>query len=212
MATLSALVVEPYYQDRPEEASRPFDKKRCGFVPSHGAAALIIEDYEFAKKRGAPIWAEVLSVAANSNANHLPAPVSEAMGALMRRVIERGGIQPEEVGYVNCHATGTPLGDLKELDAIKFALGKHAYNVKLNASKSMLGHTCWSAPLVEMIGGILQMKHKKLHATTNISELADEVDLDVCAGGPQETNAKVMLKNSFGFGGLNCCALIRLSD
>jgi 3-oxoacyl-(acyl-carrier-protein) synthase len=179
-------------------------------VPSHGAAALIIEDYEFAKRRGAPIWAEVLAVGANSNANHLPAPGPEAMGALMKQVIERAGIRPEEVGYVSCHATGTPVGDIKELEAIKFALGKHAYAVKLNAPKSMLGHTCWSAPLVEMIGGILQMKNKKLHATTNIEALADEVDLDVCAGGPAATDAEVMLKNSFGFGGLNCCALIAI--
>lgn len=212
MATLSALVIDPYFQDHPEEASRPFDHRRCGFVPSHGAAALIIEDYERAKKRSAPIWAEVLAVAANSNANHLPAPVSEAMGSLMKRVIELAGIAPSEVDYVNCHATGTPLGDLKELDAIKYALGEQAFKVKLNAPKSMLGHTCWSAPLVEIIGGILQMKHGRLHATTNIEQLAPEVDLDVCATGPEETKARTMLKNSFGFGGLNCCSLIRLVD
>jgi 3-oxoacyl-(acyl-carrier-protein) synthase len=210
MGILTALVLEPYFQDHPEEASRPFDKRRCGFVPSHGAAALILEEYEHAKRRGAPIWAEVLAVAANSNANHLPAPGGEAMGALMKRVIERAGIAPDEVDYVNCHATGTPAGDMKELDAVKFALGKRAYSVKLNAPKSMLGHTCWSAPLVEMIGGILQMKNKKLHATTNIDELADGVDLDVCAGGNQATAARTMLKNSFGFGGLNCCSLIRM--
>jgi len=212
MATLSALVIEPYFQDHPEEASRPFDKRRCGFVPSHGAAAVILEDYERAKRRGAPIWAEVLSVAAGSNANHLPAPVFEAMGALMKRAIEGAGIRPEEIGYVSCHATGTPVGDMKELDAIKFALGKHAHTIKINAPKSMLGHTCWSAPLVEMIGGILQMKNKKLHATTNIDELADGVDLDVCANGPEKTEARTMLKNSFGFGGLNCCSLIRIIE
>ena len=212
MATLSALVIEPYYQDHPEEASRPFDKKRCGFVPSHGAAALVIEEYEYAKRRGAPVWAEVLAVAAGANANHLPAPVFEAMSAVMKRTIASAGIRPEEIEYINCHATGTPVGDMKELDAIKDALGDHAYKIKLNAPKSMLGHTCWSAPLVEMIGGILQMKNKKLHATTNIEELAEGVDLDVCADGPQATGARVMLKNSFGFGGLNCSALIRMLD
>jgi len=212
MATLSALVIDPYFQDHPEQASRPFDKKRCGFVPSHGAAALVIEDYERAKKRGAPIWAEVLGVAAGSNANHLPAPVSEAMGALMKRVIEQAGIAPTEVDYVNCHATATPLGDLKELAAIKYALGDHAFKIKLNASKSMLGHTCWSAPLVETIGGILQMKNGMLHGTTNIDELAEDVDLDVCANGSQPTQARTMLKNAFGFGGLNSCALFRIID
>jgi len=212
MAYLDALVVAPEYQDAPEQGSRPFDSKRCGFVPSHGAAAVILEDLEHARARGADIIAEVLSVAANSNANHLPAPSQESQTWLMRTVLERSGLQPEDVDYVNCHATGTPLGDIKELSAIKETLGEHAKNIKLNAPKSMLGHTCWAAPLVELVGGILQMQHGRLHPTINVDEPAPEMDLDICKDGAVEYPARVMLKNSFGFGGLNCCSLIRLHE
>lgn len=210
MGYLDALVTDPAFQDRPEEASRPFDVQRSGFIPSHGAGTLIIEDLEHAKARGAKIYAEVLAVAANSNANHLPAPSDDAQAQLMKTLLKMSGLQPEDVDYVNCHATGTPLGDLKELSGIKKAFGDAAYKLKLNAPKSMLGHTCWSAPIVESITGILQMLHGKLHATTNIDQLDERVDLDVCADGPQDYPAKVMLKNSFGFGGLNCCSLIRI--
>ena len=212
MAFLDALVVAPEYQDAPQQGSRPFDVKRCGFVPSHGAAALIVEDLEHAKARGATIIAEVLGVAANANANHFPAPSEESQTRLMQGVLKQAGLTPEDVDYVNCHATGTPLGDVKEISAIKAALGKRAYDIKINAPKSMLGHTCWAAPLVETIGGILQMQHGRLHPTINIEQPAAEVDLDICANTAVDYKARVMLKNSFGFGGLNCCSLISLYE
>jgi 3-oxoacyl-(acyl-carrier-protein) synthase len=116
------------------------------------------------------------------------------------------------VDYANCHATGTPGGDVQEILAIKQVFGDHAYRMKLNAPKSMLGHTCWASPLVETIGGLLQMKHGRLHPTTNIDRIDPEVDLDVCASGPVDHKITYMLKNSFGFGGLNCCSLIRRFD
>lgn len=209
MSYLNALVTDPRWLDCPEKASRPFDKDRGGFVASHGAGAIILEDLDHAKARGAHIYAEVLAVAANSNANHTPQPSSEAQAALMKKLLKMSGVSPEEVDFVSCHATGTPLGDIKELTAVKEAFGKHAYDMKLNAPKSMLGHVCWSAPVVETIGAVLQMNHGKLHQTINIDELAEEVDLDVCKDGPVDMNVRVMLKNSFGFGGLNCCSLIR---
>lgn len=209
MGFLSALVVEPRFQQDPEHASRPFDSQRCGFVPSHGAATLILEDLEHARRRGARIYGEVLGVAANANANHLPAPSEEAQYALMTKLLKDTGTRPEQVDFVSCHATGTPLGDLKELNAIKQTFGSHAYKLKVNAPKSMLGHTCWAAPLVETVAAILQMQHGRLHATTNIEELAEGVDLDVCASGPVDWPVNVFLKNSFGFGGLNCCSLIK---
>ncbi len=209
MAYLDALVVKPEYQEKPEQASRPFDVNRCGFVPSHGAGTIIIEDMDHAKARGAKIYAELLGVAANSNANHLPTPSAEAQGALMRHLLKISQIDPKEVNYVNCHATGTPVGDVLELEAIKQAFGKHAYDMKLNAPKSMLGHVCWAAPIVESIAGILQMRHGKLHPTINITELDPKVDLDVCQNGAVDYQINIMLKNSFGFGGLNCCSLIR---
>ena len=209
---LNAIVVKPEYMDHPEKASRPFDADRAGFIYSHGAGTLIIEELSMAKARGARIYAEVIGVQANANANHLPQPHSEMMHLLIKQLFARTGYTPEMVDYVNCHATGTPVGDIEEIKATKKALGDHAYHVKLNAPKSMLGHTCWASPIVETIGGIMQMRRGMLHQSINIDNLDPDVDLDVCADGPVKTDAKVMLKNSFGFGGMNCCSLIKLYE
>lgn len=205
---INAVVTKPEFQEEPETASRPFDKRRDGFVYSHGVGTIILEDLETAKKRNARIYAELLGVKANSNANHLPQPSSEMQYRLIMSLLESTGINADEVDYVNCHATGTPLGDEEEIKAIKKAFGDHAYKLKLNAPKSMLGHVCWSAPIVETIGGILQMQKGILHPTINIEEPDDEVDLDICANKAVPHKVRIMLKNSFGFGGLNCCSLI----
>jgi 3-oxoacyl-(acyl-carrier-protein) synthase len=178
-------------------------------VPSHGAGTILLEELSLARKRGARIYAELLAVQANSNANHLPAPSADSQTRLMRDLLTTAGVEPEQIDYVNCHATGTPLGDLEEIRAIKQAFGKHAYRLKLNAPKSMLGHVCWSAPIVELIGGILQMNNNRLHPSINIDHLDPEIDLDVCANKPQACGVTYMLKNSFGFGGLNCCSLLK---
>ncbi len=209
MAFLDSVVVKPEYQENPEAASRPFDTKRCGFVPSHGAGTIILEDLEAAQKRGTRIYAELLGVKANANANHLPAPSAQSQAYLMQALLKAAQVRPEEVDYINCHATGTPLGDLEEIKAIQQVFGGRAKNLKLNAPKSMLGHTCWAAPIVETIGGILQMNNNMLHPTINIDELDPIIDLDVCANQAQAHNIIYMLKNSFGFGGLNCCSLIK---
>lgn len=206
---ISAVVTKPEFQDKPETASRPFDKKRDGFIYSHGVGTLILEDLETARRRNARIYAEVLGVKANSNANHLPQPSAEMQYRLITDLLKFTGVKPEEVDYVNCHATGTPLGDEEEIKAIKMAFGDHAYKLKLNAPKSMLGHVCWSAPIVETIGGILQMQKGMLHPTINVDELDDEIDLDICANKAVPLKINIMLKNSFGFGGLNCCSLIK---
>jgi 3-oxoacyl-(acyl-carrier-protein) synthase len=206
---INAIVVRPDLLADPTKASRPFDANRGGFIYSHGCGSLVLENLDLARSRGARIYAEILGVQANANANHLPEPSAEYQGILIDQLLARTGVAPEEIDYVNCHATSTPAGDIKEILAVKHALGDHAYRVKLNAPKSMLGHTCWAAPIVETIGGILQMQRGRLHQSMNIDELDSEVDLDVCADGPVETDARVMLKNSFGFGGLNCCTLMR---
>ena len=205
---IGAVVTKPEFQDKPETASRPFDKRRDGFVYSHGAGTLIIEELETAKRRNAPIYAEIYGVRANSNACHLPQPSAEMQYRLIAALLENTGIAPEEVDYVNCHATGTPVGDIEEVKAIHRAFGNHAQKLKINAPKSMLGHVCWSAPVVETIGGILQMHRGKLHPTINVDDLDPAVDLDVCADGPVDHQINIMLKNSFGFGGLNCCSVI----
>jgi len=206
---INAVVVKPEYQDQPEKASRPFDSSRAGFVYSHGAGTLMLEALEHALARGARIHGEVLGVRANANACHLPAPAAEVQGRLIRELLAATGTGPDDVDYASCHATGTPGGDLEEIQAIKMAFGNHAYKMKLNAAKSMLGHTCWASPIVETIAGLMEMKHGRLHPTINIDRQDPRVDLDVCASGPVEHQIRYMLKNSFGFGGINACSLIR---
>ena len=206
---ISAVVTKPEFQEKPETASRPFDADRAGFVYSHGAGTLIIEDLEVAQQRGAQIYAELLGVRANSNACHLPEPSAEMQGRLIQDLLDQVGLSPESVDYVNCHATSTPVGDIQEIKAIKQAFGDHAKSLKLNAPKSMLGHVCWAAPIVESIGGLLQMQRGKLHPTINIDNLDPEVDLDVCPNKAVDHQIEVMVKNSFGFGGLNCCSVYR---
>jgi 3-oxoacyl-[acyl-carrier-protein] synthase I len=206
---INAVVVRPEYQEAPEKASRPFDSSRAGFVYSHGAGTLMVEELEHALARGAHIYGEVLGVRANANACHLPAPAAGVQARLIGELLASTGTDPTEVDYASCHATGTSGGDLEEIQAIKMAFGNHAYKMKLNAAKSMLGHTCWASPIVETIGGLLEMKHGRLHPTINIDRQDPQVDLDVCATGPVNHQIHCMLKNSFGFGGINACSLIR---
>lgn len=211
MALLGAITTTSFNDD-PARASRPYDTRREGFVPSHGAGTLILEELEHARARGAAIYGEVLGCVVMSDANHLPNPSPEGQTATIRRLLDTCGVAPEEVDYVSAHATSTPLGDLSELKALRAAFGAHAYRLKINAPKSMLGHTCWSAPVVETVAALLQMKHGRLHPSINIETLDPEVDLDVCANGAVDHQTRIFLKNSFGFGGINCCALWRHPD
>lgn len=206
---INSVVVKPEYQENPEIASRPFDVKRCGFIYSHGAGTLVLEELSSALKRGAHIWGEVVGVMASANANHLPIPGAEKQVLAMKRLLETTGLIPEDIDYVNCHATSTPVGDIQETRAIAEVFGSHAKKLKLNAAKSMLGHTCWASPIIETIAGLLQMRHGRLHQTINIDELDPEIKLDVCADGPRDHQIRIMLKNSFGFGGINCCSIIK---
>ncbi len=207
-AIINAVVIRPDYQNRPTEASRPFDSDRCGFLYSHGSATLILESLDTALERNAPIYGELLGVKAGSNANHLPMPGAENQARVMKDLLSMTGVEPWEVDYVNCHATGTPSGDLQEVLAIQETFGEHAGNLRINAPKSMLGHTCWGSPLVETIGGLLQMKHGRLHPTINIDRLDPEIKLNVITEA-EDYHISMMLKNSFGFGGINCCSLIK---
>ncbi|MCA9695910.1 MAG: beta-ketoacyl-[acyl-carrier-protein] synthase family protein [Myxococcales bacterium] len=211
MALMGAITFESF-NDTPQAASRPYDTKREGFVPSHGAACLVLEELGHALARGARIYGEVLGCTSTSDGSHLPAPSTEGQARTVERLLRRCGIKPEEVDFVCAHATSTPLGDRSEINALKQVFGDHAYKLKINAPKSMLGHTCWSAPAVETVAGLLQMKHGKLHPSINIDERDPEIDLDVCANEAVDHEIQVMLKNSFGFGGLNCCALFRRFD
>jgi 3-oxoacyl-(acyl-carrier-protein) synthase len=211
MAIMGAIAFQSF-NDEPERASRPYDTRREGFVPAHGGATIVLEELEAARRRGARIYAEVLGCAANSDGNHLPQPSADGQAHVMAQVLDEAGLRPSDVDYVNAHATSTPLGDLTELQSIKRVFGDHAGRLRLNAPKSMLGHCCWSAPAVETVAGLLQMRARRLHRSINIDELDPAVDLDVCRDGPVDHDVRVMLKNSFGFGGINCVSLWRRTD
>ncbi|MBW2735218.1 MAG: beta-ketoacyl-[acyl-carrier-protein] synthase family protein [Deltaproteobacteria bacterium] len=208
MCLLGAISFQSF-NDTPEQASRPYDAKREGFIPSHGTAVLVVEDLEHAKARGAKIYAEILGVTATSDANHLPTPSEEGQTRTMQRLLKNSGVAPEQVDYICAHATSTPLGDITEINSIKRVFGDHAKKLKINAPKSMLGHTCWSAAVVETVAGVMQMQKGWLHPSINIEERDSRVDLDVCANEPVEHQIEIMLKNSFGFGGINVCSLIK---
>jgi len=199
------------FNEQPEKSSRPYDMKREGFVPSHGTGMMIIEDLEHAKKRGAKIYAEVLAVESNNDGNHLSNPSVEGQSRLIRRVLNKAGIQPEDIDYINAHATSTPLGDKIELESIKNVFGDHAKKLKINATKSMIGHTGWTSHTVELIGAIMQMNNSTLHPSINIDEIDPACEgLDVCANKKVENyEVNYILKNSFGFGGINCCSVIK---
>ncbi len=197
------------FNDAPSKSSRPYDIAREGFVPSHGGGVLIFEELEHAKKRNAKIYAEVLEVDCNSDGNHLSNPSTDGQSRLMNGVLKKAGVRPEQIDYVNAHATSTPLGDRVEIASIKRVFGDHVKKLKVNASKSMLGHAGWSAGAVESIGAILQMNHNRLHPSINIDNIDPEIDIDVCANKAQDWEINYLMKNSFGFGGLNACAVFK---
>ncbi|MCK6508875.1 beta-ketoacyl-[acyl-carrier-protein] synthase family protein [Myxococcota bacterium] len=211
MALMGAISFKSF-NDCPEKASRPYDMAREGFIPSHGAAVLVVETLEHAKARGAKIYAEVLGVEAMSDANHLPNPSLDGQARTMNRLLKVTGVSPDSIDYVCAHATSTPLGDLTELGSIKKVFGAHAPKLKINAPKSMLGHTCWSAPAVETVAAVMQMQRGWLHPSINIENIDPNVDLQVCPNEPVKHQIRLMLKNSFGFGGINCCSLLKLYE
>jgi 3-oxoacyl-(acyl-carrier-protein) synthase len=208
MALLGAITFQSFNDD-PPRACRPYDTRREGFVPAHGGGAIVIETLASAKRRGATIYAEILGVEAGSDANHLPQPSEDGQAKVMTKLLKQCGVAPEQVDFISAHATSTPLGDLTELRSIKRVFGAHAKQLKINAPKSMLGHTCWAAPTVETVAAVMQLRANKLHPSINIEDLDPEVDLDVCRGdAPIDWPMKILMKNSFGFGGINCVSLI----
>jgi 3-oxoacyl-(acyl-carrier-protein) synthase len=208
LAMMGAITAQ-HFRDEPTRASRPFDTAREGFVPAHGAGVLVVEALDHALRRNAHIYAELLAVAMTSDASHLPTPALGGQVRAMNRVLKEACVAPEDVTYINAHATSTPLGDICEVQAIKQVFGQHTARLKINATKSMIGHCCWSAPIVESIAAILQMNRSRLHPSINIDQLDPEIDLDVCAQGPVDWDIPLLMKNAFGFGGINCVSLFK---
>ncbi len=211
MALMGAISFESF-NDTPTAASRPFDVRREGFIPAHGGGVLVLESLESARRRGARVHAELLSAAAGSDGCHLPQPSQEGQARVMRQALTQARLRPEQIDFISAHATSTMLGDLTEIRSIKEVFGPHAYRLKLNAPKSMLGHTCWSAPVVESVAAILQMNAGMLHPSINIDELDPEVDLDVCRGASVAHPVRYLMKNSFGFGGINAVSIFARSE
>ena len=199
--------------ESPETASRPFDATRDGFVLGEGAGALILEEYEHAKARGAKIYAEVLGGGLSSDAYHMTAPHPEGIGVVkvMENCLENAGLKPEDVDAINTHGTSTPLGDVAELKAISKVFGSHAPNININSTKSMTGHLLGAAGAIEAIASILAMEHSLVPPTINHSVVDEEIDpsLNLTLNKAQEREVKVAMSNTFGFGGHNACVLFK---
>ncbi len=195
----------------PSRCSIPFDKDRSGFVMGEGAGVVVLEELEHAKARGAHILAEVVGYGATSDAYHITSPAEDGMGAAMAMMnaMKDAGVPAEEVGYINAHGTSTHHNDLFETRAIKLAFGEHAYNLKINSTKSMIGHLLGAAGAVEVIACILQMNHNYIHATVGLEESEEELDLDYMKGQGMEQEFQYALTNSLGFGGHNASLLLK---
>ncbi len=202
--------------ESPETASRPFDATRDGFVLGEGAGALILEEYEHAKARGAKIYAEFVGGGLSSDAYHMTAPHPEGKGvvAVMKNCLENAGLKPEDVDHINTHGTSTPLGDVAELKAISEIFGSHAKHININSTKSMTGHLLGAAGAIEAISAILAMEHGIIPPTINHTTVDENIDpeLNLTLNKAQKRNIKVAMSNTFGFGGHNACVLFKKLD
>lgn len=208
IAGFTALTALSDSQD-PERCSIPFDSERSGFVMGEGAGVVILEELEHAKKRGAHIYAEVLGYGCSSDAYHITSPAEDGAGAAkaMLNALEDGGVAPEALTYINAHGTSTHHNDLFETRAIKLAFGEHANNIKVNSTKSMIGHLLGAAGAVEFITCVKEVQEGFVHRTVGLKNTEEELDLDYCR---QSCNCEVpyALSNSLGFGGHNASILI----
>src|SRR5210317_596380 len=202
--------------ESPETASRPFDATRDGFVLGEGAGAIVLEEYEHAKARGAKIYAEVVGGGLSSDAYHMTAPHPDGIGvvAVMKNCLENAGLNPEDVDHINTHGTSTPLGDVAELKAISEVFGNHAKHININSTKSMTGHLLGAAGAIEAIASILAIENGIVPPTINHSVVDENIDpeLNLTLNKPQKRNIKIAMSNTFGFGGHNACVLFKKID
>ena len=199
------------WEGLPKEASKPFDKRRDGFVPAEGAAVLILEEEKHAIDRGAKPLAAVLGQGVSSDGFHLVQPDDQGAGASMAidNALLNSQCSPEEIDYINAHGTSTPMNDLAETRAIKKSFGKYAYSVPISSTKSMLGHCLGGAGAIEAAVSILSILNNEIHSTINHGEPDPECDLDYIVEGPRKTRINTVLSNSFGFGGQNACIVLQ---
>jgi 3-oxoacyl-[acyl-carrier-protein] synthase II len=202
---LGALTHEP----DPAKACRPFDLNRNGFVYGEGAGLLVLESYEHAKRRGAPILAEVAGAGWSFDAHDATAPAPESEAYAMRTALRNAGARIDEVDYINAHGTSTKLNDACETKAIKIMFGEHAYKIPISSTKSMIGHGITAGGAVETIAAILVMNKGIIHPTINYETPDPDCDLDYVPNVARPAQVNVCLKNSFGLGGENCCLVLR---
>ena len=196
--------------EHPPRASRPFDATRAGFVMGEGACVLVLEELEAARARGATIYAEVLGYGASNDAYHMAAPEPAAVGVaeMMRGALERAGVEPERVGYINAHGTSTPLGDAAETKAIKDVFGDHAYELAVSSTKSVMGHCFGAAGAIEAMMCVLAIHEGVLPPTINYEHPDPSCDLDYVPNEAREAGVDVALSNAMGLGGHNACVLV----
>jgi 3-oxoacyl-[acyl-carrier-protein] synthase II len=209
IAGFSALTALSSCED-PARCSIPFDKDRSGFVMGEGAGIVVLEELEHAKKRGARIYAEVVGYGCTSDAYHITSPAEDGGGAAraMLAAVEDAGVSPEDITYINAHGTSTHHNDLFETRAIKLAFGAHAYEMKINSTKSMVGHLLGAAGAVELITCVKELQEGFIHRTVGLTETEGEMDLDYCKE-PASEELTYALSNSLGFGGHNASILIK---
>ena len=197
--------------DDPQAASRPWDKDRDGFVLADGAGAVVLEEYEHAKARGATIYAELVGYGMSDDAYHITAPAEGGAGAMqaMRNALRNAGISPDQVDYINAHGTSTQMGDLAEVAAIKTLFGDHAYKLAVSSTKSMVGHLLGAAGAIEAIFSILAMRDSVAPPTINLQNPDEGCDLNLVANEAQQRNIDYAMSNSFGFGGTNGTLLFK---
>ena len=209
IAGFSALTALSFSED-PERASIPFDKERNGFVMGEGSAIVVLEELEHAKRRGAKIYAELTGYGCSSDAYHITSPAEDGSGAAtaMLNALKDGGVEPEELTYINAHGTSTHHNDLFETRAIKLAFGEHAYDLKINSTKSMVGHLLGAAGAVEFVTCVKEIQEGYIHRTVGLRETEEELDLNYCRDSYKE-EVPYSLTNSLGFGGHNASLLLK---
>ncbi|MCK4939194.1 MAG: beta-ketoacyl-ACP synthase II, partial [Rhodospirillaceae bacterium] len=209
----SARALNTSYNDRPTEASRPWDRDRAGFVMGEGAGAVVLEEYEHAKKRGAKIYAEIAGYGMSGDAYHITAPTPDGDGAYrcMTAAMKRAEMNPEDIDYVNAHGTST-MADVIELAAVKRAFGNSVNDISMSSTKSAIGHLLGAAGAVEAIFSILAINNGIVPPTLNLENPDEGCDIDLVAKTAKERPVRAALSNSFGFGGTNASLIFKKID
>ena len=210
----AARALSTGFNDTPQKASRPWDKDRDGFVMGDGAGALVLEELEHAKARGANIMAEVVGFGLSGDAHHITAPAEDGSGAqrCMEAALKRAGANPEDINYINAHGTSTPLGDEIELAAVERVFGDHSNGLSMSSTKSAIGHLLGAAGAVESIFSILAMRDGVVPPTLNLDNSSVDSDIDLVPHQAKEHPVKTVLSNSFGFGGTNASLVFKVLD